>query len=212
MSTSTTVSTAADATKTVAGEASQQTRAVAGEAKAQAQQLLTNTKTEIQQQADERGKQAAERLRSMSGSLGALLEGRPEEAQQIMGYLEQARTKLDGVAERIETAGPQGLVDDLSSFARRRPGTFLLAAGAAGFAIGRLARAGSGAVQQNGQNGQNGQLADQWSNGGMNTGQLGTPGMAGQGSFGDPFSSTPLGGGQQGAGQQSPTWQTQGVQ
>ena len=53
-------------------------------------------------------------------------------------------------ANRLEMSGPQGLVDDVSSFARRRPGAFLLAAGVAGFAVGRIARAGA-AVAHDGQ-------------------------------------------------------------
>jgi hypothetical protein len=92
----------------------------------------------------------------MSGSISALLEGRPDEAAQMRGYLQQAQSKIDGFASRLETAGPQGVFDDLSSFARRRPGAFLLTAGVAGFAIGRLARAGTAAAhdQQSSQSSQ----------------------------------------------------------
>jgi len=159
---STTLSTAADASKNVIGEASQQTRAVAGEAKQQAQQLLASTKTELQDQASVRAQQATDRLRSMSSSITALLEGRPEEATQISSYLEQAKSKMDDFAGRLEAGGPQGLVDDLSSFARRRPAAFLMAAGVAGFAMGRLARAGAAAShegQQPQQLGQYGQYS-----------------------------------------------------
>ena len=46
-------------------------------------------------------------------------------------------------ADYLEDRGPEGLLDDVQEFARRKPGTFLLIAAAAGFAIGRLGRAGS---------------------------------------------------------------------
>ena len=141
-----TLSAATDATKDVLGEASEQTHAVVHEARAQAHQVLADTQSEIQQQADARSRQAAEHLRSMSGSIVALLDGRPADAQQVRGYLEHAKSKMDDVANRIETRGPQGVIDDLSQFARRRPGTFLLVAGVAGFAVGRLARAGATAA------------------------------------------------------------------
>lgn len=143
---SATASTASEATKDVAGQVTEQTKAVAVEAKVQAQQMLASTKTEVQQQAEERARQAAGHLREMSTSINALLDGRPYEATQLSGYLQQAQSKIDGVVDRLETAGPQGIVDDVSSFARRRPGAFLVAAGFAGFAIGRLARAGTAAA------------------------------------------------------------------
>jgi hypothetical protein len=149
---SSTASTASGATKDVVGQVTEQSKAVAGEAKAQAQQMLANTKTEVQQQADERARQAAEHLRGMSTSISALLDGRPYEATQISGYLQQAQGKIDGLVDRLDTAGPQGIIDDVSDFARRRPGAFLVAAGFAGFAIGRLARAGTAAAHDQQQN------------------------------------------------------------
>ena len=143
---STTLATATDATKNVVSEATDQTKTVAVEAKAQAQQLITNTRSELQSQADERARQAAEHLRGMSTSITALLDGRPDDAAQMGTYLQQAQSKIDGFASRLESGGPQGVINDLSSFARRRPGAFLLAAGVAGFAIGRAARAGVAAA------------------------------------------------------------------
>jgi hypothetical protein len=44
-------------------------------------------------------------------------------------------------ADYLEDRGPEGLLDDVQEFARRKPGTFLLIAAAAGFAVGRLGRA-----------------------------------------------------------------------
>ena len=38
--------------------------------------------------------------------------------------------------------GPDGVIQDVRRFARRRPGMFLLAAGVTGFAIGRIVKAG----------------------------------------------------------------------
>ena len=143
---STTMSAATDATKNVVGEAADQTKAVVGEAKAQAQQLISNTRSELQSQADDRARQAAGHLRDVSTSITALLDGRPDQATQVSGYLQQAQSKIDGLAGRIETGGPQVVINDLSAFARRRPGAFLFMAGVAGFAIGRATRAGVAAA------------------------------------------------------------------
>ena len=59
------------------------------------------------------------------------------------------RRPVPGVDDRRppRTGRPAGLLDDVTDFARRRPIVFLAAAGAAGFVVGRLARAGR-AVQQ----------------------------------------------------------------
>jgi hypothetical protein len=40
----------------------------------------------------------------------------------------------------MDQRGVEGVLDDVRSFARRRPGVFLLGAGIAGFAVGRLVR------------------------------------------------------------------------
>jgi hypothetical protein len=138
-------STAAHDAQGVVQEAAEQSRAVAGEARAQVQQLMSETRGELQQQADQRTQQAAERLRTMSTSIDALVDGRPDEAADLTRYLRQAQSRIDDMAGRLEARGPQGVLDDVSAFARRRPGTFLLAAAAAGFGVARLARAGSAA-------------------------------------------------------------------
>ena len=49
---------------------------------------------------------------------------------------ERART----TAQHLEQRGSQGVVDDISRFARNRPGLFLLGAAGLGFAVGRLVR------------------------------------------------------------------------
>lgn len=54
----------------------------------------------------------------------------------------QAATRIQGVADWLESREPQDLVEDARNFARRKPGVFLLGAAAAGLAAGRLTRAG----------------------------------------------------------------------
>ena len=50
--------------------------------------------------------------------------------------------KLGVVRVVTARAGPDGVLQDVRRFARRRPGMFLLAAGVTGFAIGRVVKAG----------------------------------------------------------------------
>jgi ElaB/YqjD/DUF883 family membrane-anchored ribosome-binding protein len=140
-------STATSGAKDVAGEAATQAKVVAGEAKRQVGNVVDQTRRELSQQAEQRTSQAAGGLRTLSDQVAALADGRPGDAGPLAGYLDDARTRVTTIADRLEEGGAQGLLDDVTDFARRRPVVFLAAAGAAGFLVGRLARAGR-AVQQ----------------------------------------------------------------
>jgi len=142
-------SNAATAAKDAAGEVATQAKVVAGEAKRQIGTVVDQTRRELSQQADERTRQAAGGLRTLADQAGALAEGRPGDAGPLAGYLGDVQGRVSAFADRLETNGPQGLLDDVTKFARRRPIVFLSVAVGAGFMIGRLARAGH-AVQQDG--------------------------------------------------------------
>ena len=124
-----------------------QAKVVAGEARQQVSTLVDQTRGELSKQADERTKQAAGGLRVLADQVDALANGRPAESGPLAGLLGEAHGRVSGFAERLESGGPRQLVDDVSTFARRRPIVFLAAAVGAGFVVGRLARAGRAAVQ-----------------------------------------------------------------
>ena len=138
-------STAAAGAKDVAGEAAAQAKVVAGEAKRQVGAVVDKTRQELSSQADQRTQQAAGGLRTLADQVTALAEGRPDEAGPLAGYLGDAHSRLSSLADRLESGGPQGLLNDVTDFARRRPVVFLAAAVGAGFMVGRLARAGKAA-------------------------------------------------------------------
>ena len=52
------------------------------------------------------------------------------------------------LASRMEQGGAQGVVDDVTRFARRRPGAFLAGAAGVGFVVGRLVRAGAASQRE----------------------------------------------------------------
>ncbi len=135
--------TAAEGAREVAGEASTQTKAVVSQAKQQVDSLITQTREEVRQQAENRSAQAAGGLRTLSEQVAALAEGRPDSAGSLPRYLEDAQEHVRGLASRLEQGGPQGVVDDVTRFARRRPGLFLAGALGAGFVVGRVVRASS---------------------------------------------------------------------
>jgi len=142
---------ASDRAGTVVAQAGEQAKSVAWEAKDHARELVGRTRRDLMQQAEERSGQAAQGLRSLAGQFGALAEGRPHEAGPLTGYLRDAGDRIDRIASRMDQ-GPQAVLDDVKSFARRRPLVFLGMCGALGFAAGRLVRASSGDSAASGSN------------------------------------------------------------
>ena len=139
---------AADHAKDVASEAADQAKAVVGQAKDHVQSLLGQARNELAEQADGRSQQAAAGLHSLSGQLAALREGRPEAAGPLTGYLGEAEQRVSGLAQRLQQGGARAAVDDLTGFARRRPGLFLAGAVGLGFLVGRVARSGAAVAKE----------------------------------------------------------------
>jgi len=133
-----------DQAKQVASDAKEQALQVAGDIKEQARDVLGEARSEFLQQAESGTKRAAEGIRTFGSQLQALREGRPADAGPVAGYADQARRKIDDVATRLDQGGLDGVIADVSRFARRRPGLFLLACTGAGFAVARLARSQAG--------------------------------------------------------------------
>jgi hypothetical protein len=104
--------------------------------------LATQTREELKAQSEQRGEQLAVRLQTWAGQMKALAEGRVEEAGELRALVGDAQHRLESYASSLRERGPDGVLQDVRRFARRRPGMFLLAAGVTGFAIGRLVKAG----------------------------------------------------------------------
>ena len=145
-------SQAGDAVRTVGAEATDQAKAVVSQARDEVQRLVGQSRDELQMHAREQGDRAAQGLRSLSQQIDALASGRPEQAGSLTTYLYDAQDRVSRVAQRLESGGPQAVLDDVARFARRRPGMFLALAAGAGFLAGRLARSGA-AVRQEQQQG-----------------------------------------------------------
>ena len=138
----------ADHAKDVALEATDQAKAVVVQAKDHVQGLLGQARTELAGQADGRSQQAAAGLQSLSGQLSALRDGRPQDAGALTAYLSEAEQRVTGLADRLQRGGAQGALDDLTGFARRRPGVFLAGAVGLGFLVGRVARSGAAVAKE----------------------------------------------------------------
>jgi hypothetical protein len=139
--------TATEGIREVADEVRTQAKAVAGQARQQVDGVVDQAREEIRQQAEQRNDQAAGQLRTLSERITALVEGRPEGAGPLVGLLQDAEDQVRRLAGRLEQRGPQGVMDDVSTFARRRPGMFIAGAVGVGFLVGRAVRAGSSTQQ-----------------------------------------------------------------
>jgi hypothetical protein len=138
-------SSAGGEAKHVAAEATEGVRAAVDEARTQVQSLISGTRDEVRSQAEVRTAKASEGLRGIATQFHAIASGHPEEAPQLSGYLREAEQRVSAFATRLDDRGPQGVMEDVTRFARRRPGTFLLCAAGIGFVAGRAVRASAAA-------------------------------------------------------------------
>lgn len=123
----------------VAQSATEHAQQVTQEAARQARDLVGEAREHARQQAGDQHRALVDNLRSLSSELRSMVE-RSEESGTATQLVGQARERVDGVASWLDQRQPGDLVQELRTFARRRPGTFLLGALAAGVVAGRLTR------------------------------------------------------------------------
>lgn len=131
---------AKDAAGRVAGTAKEEAKNVASEAKHQARQLIDTTLQEAREQASTQQSRAAEGLRTIANDLSSLSSGNGGTdgiASQIIG---EVGNRVESVASWINDREPADLLEELKTYARRHPVTFITVAGVAGLLVGRLTR------------------------------------------------------------------------
>lgn len=134
--------TVRDQAAEVASTAREHAVDMVGTARDQAAEVLDRSREAVEREARDRTDELARSVRRIGDGLEALADGRPEQAGPVTGYARDAAQRVDQLARRLETRGYDGVVQDVSSFARRRPGVFLASAGLLGFAVGRIIRSG----------------------------------------------------------------------
>jgi hypothetical protein len=126
-------------TRHVAGVTKDEAGKVASEAKAQAQDLLAQTRDQLREQTGVQQERAAGSLRTLSDELRDM--GDKSESTGIASELvSQVSRRAGSAAEYLEGRDPGTLLQDVTDFARRRPGLFVGLAVVAGVAAGRLTR------------------------------------------------------------------------
>ena len=131
--------TAVQAGGQVASTATEQVKQVAQETQRQAKDLLDQGRTQVKDQVVSQQQKAGEGLSALAKELRALADGSSEGAPgPARDLLQQASGMVESFASKLQNRDPAELLDEVRSYARRKPGMFLLGAAAAGIVAGRL--------------------------------------------------------------------------
>lgn len=132
-------SDAKQSSQQVAQTAKEQTQEVASEARYQARELYQQLRSEAGDQAATQHQRAASGLHTLGDELSSMARG-SEQSGVATDLAQQAADRVHSLAGWLESREPGDVLGEVTSFARRKPGTFLAAAAAVGFLGGRLTR------------------------------------------------------------------------
>ncbi|KQO64279.1 CsbD family protein [Curtobacterium sp. Leaf261] len=131
---------AKSAASDVAGTTKDQAKRVASEATDHAKQLYGQASEGIKEQAGQQQERAAGGLRTLSDQLSSMADKSDDDgiAQKVVRDLSHRAGSFAGF---LEGRDPGSLLDEVKSFAARKPGTFIAIAAGAGILAGRLTKA-----------------------------------------------------------------------
>ncbi|PPF43624.1 hypothetical protein C5B85_13085 [Pseudoclavibacter sp. AY1F1] len=131
--------TARDEAGNVAGTAKEEARNVAGEARNQLASLYSESMHQLNSQATQQQERAATGLKSLSGEFRNMVSN-SEGDGLATELVRRAADTTGAVGAWLGDRNPSGVLDEVRSFARRKPLAFIAIAGAAGLVAGRLTR------------------------------------------------------------------------
>ena len=138
--------TAKESGQKVAGTAAEQGKHVLHEGKQQVRNLTREAAQQAHEQTKAQKDKASSGLRTLADELDGMVNGQGGESGLATDLAQQASSKANELASWLDRRQPGELLDEVRRLARRKPGTFLLGALAAGVVAGRLTR---GAVDAN---------------------------------------------------------------
>ena len=152
--------TAVQAGSQVASTATDQAKQVAQETQRQAKDLLDQGRTQVREQAISQQQKAGQSLSSLAQELRGLADGTSSGAPgPARDLLQQGAGIVESFAGKLQNREPAELLEEVRSFARRKPGLFLLGAAAAGIVAGRLTSGVKAAHSDSGPSGTSGYRA-----------------------------------------------------
>jgi hypothetical protein len=135
--------------KQTAGVAREQASGVMAEATRQGRNLLQEAQGQVGQQVAQGQHRLASELLSISDQLLSMADSSKQDGT-ASELARQVATRARDAGQWLEARQPADVVDELQSFARRRPGMFLAIAAGAGLIAGRLTRGLKDASSGNG--------------------------------------------------------------
>lgn len=132
--------TAKEEGRHVADVAKGEAQQVMGEAQRQARNLMDEARTQVEAQSRSQLDSLVTMLQGFADDLEQMARGDGAEAGLAQDVVTQVSDQAKSLSSRIQGREPGEILDQVRAFARRRPGTFLLGALAAGVVAGRLTR------------------------------------------------------------------------
>lgn len=135
--------TAADAKEqaaNVAGTAKEQAQNVAAELSDHARQIFGEASGTLKEQAADQQQRAAGGLRSLSDQLSRMADNDDEQGLAAR-VVRDLSGRAHSVAGYLDDRDPGSLLDEVKTFAAKRPGAFIAIAAGAGILAGRLTKA-----------------------------------------------------------------------
>lgn len=131
---------AKESAKGVASTATSEAKDVAREARTQVRQLFTQLTGEASDQASGQTQRAVGGLRSLSSELSDMAESQQGQSGLAADLARQGASRLDAAAGWLDGRQPGEILEEVRSFARRRPGAFIAGAAILGLVGGRMTR------------------------------------------------------------------------
>ena len=130
---------AAQAVGDVKQQAGAEIASIKSEATDQVRSLAHEAKDKVGAQADTAASQLATLLTDAGQQLSSMAS-QAEKQGPLTDVVRQLGQRVESSATRLDNGGYQSVVNDVTRFARNKPGMFLAAAVGAGFVVGRLLR------------------------------------------------------------------------
>jgi hypothetical protein len=130
---------AAGAAQNVAVTAKEEAANVASVVKTSTRDLLNQAKSDLASQAETQQQKAAEGIHAISSQLRSMADA-PDQQGVASDLIRQAADRSASIASWLENRDPGSLLEETKTFARQRPGAFLLLAAGAGLVAGRVGR------------------------------------------------------------------------
>jgi hypothetical protein len=131
---------AAEEGKHLGGAAAQEAQNVAGDVKEQARSFLDDTRQQLAEQSSVQRDRLVELLRGLSHDLRDMADQASSGSGLAHQLVRQGADRAERIGSRLDRREPTDLLEDVRTFARRKPGTFLAGALVAGVVAGRFAR------------------------------------------------------------------------